>query len=72
MPVTGLFKEARIQFSMMYGMRDYELVSDVLQAGAAELDAMITDTVSFDQFPAAFEALRTRTSQCKLMLDPWT
>ena len=71
MPVTGLFKEARIQFSMMYGMRDYELVSDVLQAGAAELDAMITDTVSFDQFPAAFEALRARTSQCKLMLDPW-
>jgi threonine dehydrogenase-like Zn-dependent dehydrogenase len=32
---------------------------------------MITDTVSFDQFPAAFEALRNRTTQCKVMLDPW-
>jgi threonine dehydrogenase-like Zn-dependent dehydrogenase len=70
-PISGLFKEARIQFSMMYGMRDYELVGDVLQAGAPDLDAMITDTVSFDRFPAAFEALRTRTNQCKLMLDPW-
>jgi threonine dehydrogenase-like Zn-dependent dehydrogenase len=71
MPVSGLFKEARIQFSMMYGMRDYELVADVLKAGAPELSAMITDTVSFDQFPAAFEALRNRTTQCKVMLDPW-
>ena len=54
-PVTGLFKEARIQFSMMYGMRDYELVADVIQTSAP---AMITDTVSLDQFPAAFESLR--------------
>lgn len=71
MPVSGLFKEARIQFSMMYGMRDYELAADVLQAGAPELTAMITDTVALDGFPAAFEALRTRTTQCKVMLDPW-
>ena len=71
MPVTGLFKEARIQFSMMYGMRDYELVADVIQTGAPELDSMITATVSLDQFPAAFESLRTRSSQCKVMLDPW-
>jgi threonine dehydrogenase-like Zn-dependent dehydrogenase len=70
-PVTGLFKEARIQFSMMYGMRDYELVGDVLQAGAPELSAMITDTVGLERFPAAFEALRARSTQCKVMLDPW-
>ena len=49
MPVSGLFKEARIQFSMMYGMRDYELVADVLKAGAPELTAMITDTVPLDR-----------------------
>ena len=63
MPVSGLFKEARIQFSMMYGMRDYELTAEVLNAGAPELTAMITDTVALDRFPAAFEALRTRTTR---------
>jgi (R,R)-butanediol dehydrogenase/meso-butanediol dehydrogenase/diacetyl reductase len=71
MPVTALFKEVRVQFSMMYGMRDYELVADVLRSGGDVLSAMITDTVSLDAFPAAFEALRTRGTQVKLMLDPW-
>jgi (R,R)-butanediol dehydrogenase / meso-butanediol dehydrogenase / diacetyl reductase len=71
MPVTGLFKEVRVQFSMMYGMRDYELAADVLKAGAPALDAMITDTVGLDRFPTAFQGLRERTTQCKLMLDPW-
>jgi (R,R)-butanediol dehydrogenase/meso-butanediol dehydrogenase/diacetyl reductase len=32
---------------------------------------MVTDTVSLADFPAAFEALRSRTHQCKVMLDPW-
>ncbi len=71
MPVAALFKEARVQFSMMYGMPDYELVADVLRSGGGALSAMITDTVSLDAFPAAFEALRARGTQVKLMLDPW-
>jgi len=71
MPVTALFKEVRVQFSMMYGMRDYELVADVLRSGGSELDSMITSTVSLDEFPAAFEALRAHSGQVKLMLDPW-
>lgn len=71
MPVTALFKEVRVQFSMMYGMRDYELVADVLRSGGSALGAMITGTVSLDQFPASFEGMRTRGTQVKLMLDPW-
>ena len=45
--------------------------ADIIQTGAPELDSMITATVSLDRFPAAFESLRTRSSQCKVMLDPW-
>ncbi|HKD66623.1 MAG TPA: alcohol dehydrogenase catalytic domain-containing protein [Candidatus Binataceae bacterium] len=71
LPVTALFKEVRVHFSMMYGMRDYELVADVLRSGETSFGAMITDTVSFEQFPAAFEALRASRTQVKLMLDPW-
>jgi (R,R)-butanediol dehydrogenase/meso-butanediol dehydrogenase/diacetyl reductase len=33
---------------------------------------MVTETVSLAQFPAAFEALRERTHQCKVMLNPWS
>jgi (R,R)-butanediol dehydrogenase/meso-butanediol dehydrogenase/diacetyl reductase len=71
MPATALFKEVRVQFSMMYGLRDYELVAEGLRSGGDALGAMITDTVSLDAFPAAFEALRARGAQVKLMLDPW-
>jgi threonine dehydrogenase-like Zn-dependent dehydrogenase len=71
MPATALFKEVRVQFSMMYGMRDYELAADVLRSGESALGAMITGTVSLDAFPAAFEALRSQGKQVKLMLDPW-
>ena len=70
-PVTGLFKETRIQFSMMYGMRDYELAAEVLSEGHCPLTTMITQTVPLERFPAAFEALRGPSSQCKVMLDPW-
>jgi threonine dehydrogenase-like Zn-dependent dehydrogenase len=68
-PAVGLFKEVRIQFSMVYDVRDYALTADVL--GGSPLPAMITDTIGFDQLPSAFEALRTPSTQAKVMLDPW-
>jgi threonine dehydrogenase-like Zn-dependent dehydrogenase len=69
-PAVGLFKEVRIQFSMVYDMRDYGLTAEVL--GETQLPAMITDTIGFDQFPSTFESLRGPTTQGKVMLDPWS
>jgi threonine dehydrogenase-like Zn-dependent dehydrogenase len=68
-PAVGLFKEVRIQFSMVYDMRDYGLTAEVL--AESPLTAMVTDTVGFDQFPTTFESLRGPTTQAKVMLDPW-
>ena len=69
-PAVGLFKEVRIQFSMVYDMRDYGLTAELL--GASPLPAMITGTVGFDQFAATFESLRGPIMQAKVMLDPWS
>jgi threonine dehydrogenase-like Zn-dependent dehydrogenase len=68
-PAVGLFKEVRIQFSMVYDLRDYELTAEAF--GDSPLPAMITGTVGFDQFAATFESLRLPTTQAKVMLDPW-
>jgi (R,R)-butanediol dehydrogenase/meso-butanediol dehydrogenase/diacetyl reductase len=68
-PATGLFKEVRIQFSMVYDMRDYRLTAELL--AASPLPAMITETVGFDQFQSTFQALHGPTTQAKVMLDPW-
>lgn len=70
-PALAVWKEVRMQFAVTYSLAEFEHVARTLDAGHVEPRNMITDTVSLDQLPAAFEALRERSSQCKVMLAPW-
>lgn len=70
-PFTALFKEVNLLFAVLYAVRDFELSIDTLDRGAVEPRMMVTDRISLDQTPAMFEALRQRTSQCKVLIDPW-
>jgi (R,R)-butanediol dehydrogenase/meso-butanediol dehydrogenase/diacetyl reductase len=70
-PMVAMLKELRMQFSLMYGVEDFRRGIDALDAGRVEVRAMITDTVALPDFPEAFETLRARTQQCKVMLAPW-
>jgi 2-desacetyl-2-hydroxyethyl bacteriochlorophyllide A dehydrogenase len=70
-PALAVWKEVRMQFAVTYSLGEFEHVARTLDAGHVEPRAMITDTVSLDQLPAAFEALRERSNQCKVMLNPW-
>jgi (R,R)-butanediol dehydrogenase / meso-butanediol dehydrogenase / diacetyl reductase len=69
-PIRALNKEIKIQFAVVYGRKDFETALDFMDRGHLEPRSMVTDVVSFDEFPAAFEQLRHRTSQCKIMLAP--
>jgi threonine dehydrogenase-like Zn-dependent dehydrogenase len=69
-PVVGIAKELTMRFVMAYGAGDFEAAVDTLDRGALEPRVMVTDTVSLDEFPIAFEALRSPTDQCKVQLDP--
>jgi 2-desacetyl-2-hydroxyethyl bacteriochlorophyllide A dehydrogenase len=71
-PSLVMFKQLRLQGSMVYSRREFEIVADVLDAGHVEARTMITDTVSLAQLPDAFEALRRPTYQCKTLVDPWS
>src|SRR5262249_39111152 len=70
-PSLALRKGLRLLFSNAYNVPIFRQAVDTLEAGHVEPRAMITDTVSLEDFPAAFEALRRRSTQCKVMLDPW-
>jgi len=70
-PTVGVMKELDVRFSMVYDVDDYATVLATLAAGAAEPLAMITDRVPLNAMPETFEALRGRTHQCKVLLDPW-
>ena len=68
-PFHVVSKEARLQPSAFYEVRDFETTLDVLDAGILTPHAMITDEVTLDALPGAFEALKHRTHQCKVMVN---
>lgn len=71
LPMSALAKEVKINFAILYSTRDFQVAVDTLDAGHVEPRAMITDRITLDEVPAAFEALRHRTTQCKVIIDPW-
>jgi len=70
-PFQLIQKSAVIQPSAFYGVKEFEVAIDTLDAGHVEPHAMITETVTLAAMPPAFEGLRHRTSQCKILVDPW-
>lgn len=70
-PVEPLFKEIEVIFAVLYSIKDFQVCVDTLNAGSIEPRTMITDRISLDETPAMFEALRQRTTQCKVLIDPW-
>jgi (R,R)-butanediol dehydrogenase/meso-butanediol dehydrogenase/diacetyl reductase len=67
MPFFGLVKELNIQFAMAYTLDDFETCVAMLAEKRIDVAPMITDIVSLDDLPEAFEALKTPTSQCKVL-----
>jgi 2-desacetyl-2-hydroxyethyl bacteriochlorophyllide A dehydrogenase len=70
-PSLLVFKQVRLQGSMVYSRREFEIVADVMDAGHLEPRTMVTDTVSLAELPSAFESLRKPGVQCKMLVDPW-
>jgi (R,R)-butanediol dehydrogenase/meso-butanediol dehydrogenase/diacetyl reductase len=69
-PFRAVSKEARLLTSAFFTMGEYQAALAALDGGEAPPHAMITDTVALTAMPAAFEALRRRTAQCKVMVKP--
>jgi (R,R)-butanediol dehydrogenase/meso-butanediol dehydrogenase/diacetyl reductase len=67
MPFLALVKELRFQFAIAYTRDDFETVIAMLAQGRLDASEMITDIVSLEEMPEAFEALRTPSHQCKVL-----
>lgn len=70
-PALVLMKELKLQFSMMYNRAEFETTVDALARQIIDPAAMISEVVSLDRLPAAFDALHATNEQCKVMIDPW-
>ncbi len=69
-PFVALSKEVRLQTSAFFKRQEYETALDALDAGAAEPRLIVTDTIGLDAVPDAFEGLKRRTTQCKVLIAP--
>jgi (R,R)-butanediol dehydrogenase/meso-butanediol dehydrogenase/diacetyl reductase len=69
-PFRAVSKEARLITSAFFTMGEYQAALDALDGGHAPPHAMITETVTLSDMPRTFEALRKRTTQCKVMVRP--
>jgi (R,R)-butanediol dehydrogenase / meso-butanediol dehydrogenase / diacetyl reductase len=65
-----LQKEVRLITSAFFTRGEFEAALDVLDAGAAEPRHLVTGTISLEDTPARFEALRQRTHDCKVLIAP--
>ncbi len=71
-PAVAIQKALSLRFSIGYRVRHFQLAVDMLAAERIDSSAMITGTVGFDGFSAAFEALKRPSTECKVMLEPTT
>ncbi len=69
MPLIGILKELEIQFVLGYRPADFDYVIAMIASDRIDVGAMVTDIVDLDGLPAAFEALRKPSHQCKVMLE---
>lgn len=71
-PVKAITKELQVSYAYMYRRQEFELTIDLMNRERLDPTPMVTRTVGFDGFAAAFEALKTDKSACKVLLDPRT
>lgn len=69
-PAQAMFKQVRVQGSMVYTLTEFEEVAEVLASGRVDPFAMVTGTVGYADLPETFEALRKPTAHCKVLIDP--
>jgi (R,R)-butanediol dehydrogenase/meso-butanediol dehydrogenase/diacetyl reductase len=70
-PFAALSKEVRLITSAFFKQQEYEAALDALDSGDAEPRLLVTDTIALAAVPETFEALKSRTHQCKVLINPF-
>jgi threonine dehydrogenase-like Zn-dependent dehydrogenase len=69
-PVLAMMKEVRIQFSVAYSPADFRYVLHTMANGGGVLGQIAGETISLDELPARFEAMRTGSHPARVMVAP--
>jgi (R,R)-butanediol dehydrogenase/meso-butanediol dehydrogenase/diacetyl reductase len=67
-PFAALSKEIQIVFAAFFTMSEFETALEALGPGRFRPQALVTERIGFARVPETFEALRRRTTQCKVLI----
>lgn len=68
--VAAYSKEPTVRFPATYTKAENQFVMEMIAARRIDPTPMLSHTISLDELPDAFEALRTPTDQCKVVITP--
>ncbi|MDE0580473.1 MAG: alcohol dehydrogenase catalytic domain-containing protein [bacterium] len=69
-PVFASLKELTMTFPVYYRHQDYAHTLAMIDQGRIDPAPFITHTVDLDGLPEAFEAIKSPTDQCKVLIRP--
>jgi (R,R)-butanediol dehydrogenase/meso-butanediol dehydrogenase/diacetyl reductase len=67
-PFAALSKEIQVVFAAFFTMAEFETALEALGPGRFRPQALVTGRIGFAEVPETFEALRRRTTQCKVLI----
>lgn len=68
-PFAAIHKEIEVRFAVFFNMAEFATALDALGPGRFRPQALITERIEFAHVPHTFEALRRRTTQCKVLIN---
>ena len=68
--LLAYMKEPQIRTARVYTKDENRFILEMIEAGRVDPTPMISHRIGLDDLPAVFEALRTPTDQCKVMVMP--
>jgi len=69
MPVFWMLQEISMQTSMGFVRSEFETSLDLIHKGKLKTDGLVTETVSLDGLPDAFERLLTPNDEIKVLVE---
>lgn len=69
-PLNGFLKEISVHFAQCYHESDFEAVMGAIARREVAPQPMHTGTVGFAELPGVFDALRSASPHCKVLIDP--
>ena len=67
-PFAALSKEIQVVFAAFFSMAEFAAALEALGPGKFRPQALVTGRIGFGEVPETFEALRRRTTQCKVLI----